>query len=183
VAVAHWLGSLQKRALLHGTALLLFLTSLAAVALESGLGQEAIFSARHFVPMTIREEEIHVHYGHVGMVRLGTLVANKLAKPDELVAFISHIPGLYPVTKRLSPLKQLYFIWPALPSEEEAIIGEFKEKEIKWVLLHNEYIDRREDLYFHNTHPKTFKYIMDNYEMIEAGSLFKNVAVFRLRDK
>jgi hypothetical protein len=86
-----------------------------------------------------------------------------LARPDEQVAFLPHWPGLYPATGRFSPFKQIYFIRPASPREESALIDTLETQPVNWILLQDKALDERDDLRFRNTHPRTFRYLREHF--------------------
>ncbi|MDB6171259.1 MAG: hypothetical protein JWL59_570 [Chthoniobacteraceae bacterium] len=176
-ALFHWLSPVFLRAVAFG----LLAATVAGLALETGLGQKTVFPEGTFVEMKVQLERLHVPERNAAPLLLARALASRLAKPGDPIAFLAHLPGLYPATNRLSPLKALYLIWPASLSEDEALIAAFKEKQIKWVLLQDEMIDGRDDLYFHNTHPQTFAYIKQVFEPVVLDISCRNVTIYRLR--
>jgi hypothetical protein len=176
VALFHWLTPVLVRATAFG----LFAATLAGLTLETGLGQKLLFPQGTFVEMEVQGSRLLVPERNAAPLTVASVV-DRLANADDSVAFLAHLPGLYPATNRLSPLKELYLIWPASPSEDEALIMAFKQKQIKWVLLQDEMIDGRDDLFFHNTHPRTFAYIKAAFEPVALEVFCKNASLYRLR--
>ena len=100
-----------------------------------------------------------------------------LAKADEPVFFAPHMPGLYPFTGRLSPTKQIYFIFPATPDEDRALLAEIEKAGVQWVMLHDYALDGREDLRFRATNPIVFDFFRKNFEPVLIETLPRDMIV------
>jgi hypothetical protein len=104
------------------------------------------------------------------LVSAHTLTTN-LAKADEPILFAPHMPGLYPFTGRLSPTKQIYFIFPATPEEDRALLAEIERAGVQWVMLHDYALDGRDDLRFRATNPIVFDFFRKNFEPVPIDTL------------
>jgi hypothetical protein len=156
--------------LLPSAALALFLGTIPAVAMHTGFIAESITPAGSLVPVRVLNQTMFVPRRTAAVLDIATVVATKLAKQDEAIAFLPHWPALYPATNRLSPLKQTYFIRPSTPAEEAAIIESLERKRVQWVLLQDERIDNRDDLRFKNTNPRTHAYFRANFDIVAVGA-------------
>ena len=108
-------------------------------------------------------------------------LATELAKKDEPVLFLPHMPGLYPYTDRLSPTKQIYFIFPATPDEDRALLAEIEAANVQWVMLRDYALDGRDDLRFRNANPIVFEFLRKKFELVKIESLPRDfVALHRI---
>ncbi|MEO7319546.1 MAG: hypothetical protein ABIZ56_11205, partial [Chthoniobacteraceae bacterium] len=108
---------------------------------------------------------------HVRVLATAHTLANTLAKPDEPIFFAPHMPGLYAFTGRLSPTKQIYFIFPATPEEDHALLAELEASNVQWVMLHDYPLDGRDDLRFRCTHPILVASLHKNFEVVPIDTL------------
>lgn len=160
-------------------AVALCLASVPATFVHGGLYAELTAPAGSFVERQVLGQTMHVGLYHDILLTLADRVANKLAKPEEPVVFLPHWPGLYAFTNRISPLKQIYFIRPASPPEEEAELAALKSKGVRWVLLEDYKLDGRDDLRFQNTNPLVFKYFVENFERLSIAGVPRDTVVLR----
>lgn len=78
-------------------------------------------------------------------------------------------PGSYSLLNRKSPIWEIYALFPRLPNFERQEIERIKASEPKFIFVFNLALDQREELRYKNTHPLTFKYIIDNYNRISGS--------------
>lgn len=104
-------------------------------------------------------------------------LGSELAKPDEAIFFVPNLPGLYPFTGRLSPTKQIYFIFPASPEEDQALVAELEAARVQWVMMHDYALDGREVLRFRNAYPIVFEFFHQNFEMVKIDTLPRDMIV------
>jgi hypothetical protein len=101
-----------------------------------------------------------------------------LAKPNEPILFLPLIPGLYPFTDRLSPVKRLYFVFPS-PEEDRALLAEIEAAGVEWVMLQDYALDGRDDLRFKNANPLVFAHFLNNFGQIQIPTLPRDMVVLR----
>jgi hypothetical protein len=141
----------------------LLLGSAAALALHSHFIPPSISGKEPFVRYSIRGRPMKTPQTTAAILGIAQAMTRDLARPDEQVAFLPHWPGLYPATGRFSPFKQIYFIRPASPREESALIDTLETQPVNWILLQDKALDERDDLRFRNTHPRTFRYLREHF--------------------
>jgi hypothetical protein len=134
-----------------------------ALALPSHFVPRFISGKEPFVPSSIRGQQMQLPETIATIVHIAQTMTQQLARPDESVAFLPHWPGLYPVTHRFSPFRQIYFIRPASASEESALLTTLEHEPVNWVLLQDKALDDRDDLRFRNTHPRAFRYLHEHF--------------------
>jgi hypothetical protein len=127
-----------------------------------------VSGARMFVPRLHAQALASAH----------TLVM-ELAKADEPILFAPDFPGLYPFTGRLSPTKEIYFIFPATPQEDRALLAEIERAGVQWVMLHNYALDGRDDLRFHSTNPIVWDFLCKNFKSVPIDTLPSSMIVLR----
>lgn len=110
-------------------------------------------------------------------------LARELARPDEPILFLPNLPALYPFTGRLSPTKQIYFIYPATPEEDRALVAEMEKAGVRWVMMHDYPLDDREDLRFRNTHPLMFEYLRRNFRPVPRETLPRDMIILKRLDR
>ena len=113
--------------------------------------------------------------------RLMNGVARKMAPADEILVAPSR-PTIYPILGKRAPVPQLYMFWFASEEEQREIIRALDERKVRWVLLVDQAVDRREDLRFPNTYPIVFDHVLANYEKVGTPGIRKNHVLFRRRD-
>ena len=109
------------------------------------------------------------------------LLADELARPDESILFLPHMPGLYPFTHRLSPIKPIYLIFPASPEEDQALAEEIDLQQVQWVMLQDHALDDREDLRFRKTNPIVFQRLVETFELVPMESLPPDIVLLHRR--
>ena len=110
-------------------------------------------------------------------------IANERAAPGDAILYLPHFPGLYPATNRFSPVRQIYFIFPALLSEEAVTLARLRETDVKWVMLQDVRLDGRDDLRFRNTNPLLYRFLEEQFEIVSMSEVAKSVSVFRRKSQ
>ena len=106
-------------------------------------------------------------------------LAKQLAKPEEPILFVPNLPALYPFTGRRSPTKQIYFVFPATPGEDRALVEEIEAAGVQWVMMHDYPLDGRDDLRFRNTNPQVFENLRRNFKPVNIPTLPRDMIVLR----
>lgn len=104
-------------------------------------------------------------------------LARDMAKPDESIWFIPNLPGMYPYVGRKSPTKQIYFIYPATPPEERAILTEIEGAKVQWVMMHDYALDGRDELRFRNGYPMVFAHLQKKFGLVKMDDLPSDIVV------
>ena len=90
----------------------LLVLSAFGTSLHMPLVAEAMLPVGSFAEIKVAGRLMHVSKYYESVIRTGQRLANHIAKPDEPVLFVPHIPGLYPVTNRFSPVQHLLLYPP-----------------------------------------------------------------------
>jgi len=75
-------------------------------------------------------------------------------------------PGAYALFERKSPMWELYALFPRTQVFERAEIDRIKMAKPGFVLVYDMPLDGHDELRFRNTHPLTYLYILDNFELL-----------------
>ena len=128
-------------------------------------------------PVEIRGQRLSVQTYFAKVLASARTLNTELAKKDEPILFVPNLPGLYPFTGRLSPVEQIYFIYPATPEEDSALLAEINAAGVQWVMMHDYALDGREELRFRNTNPIVFTYLRENFELVSIPTLPRDMFV------
>lgn len=153
-----------------GIASALTAASLLANLFQYGITLEMTAAPHSLVRVDVRGQKMIAPLFHARVLKSAQTLA-ELAKKEEPVLFLPHMPGLYPFTNRLSPTKQIYFIFPARPDEDRALLAEIEAANVQWVMLHDYPLDGRDDLRFRNTNPIVFDFFRKNFEPVKIASM------------
>jgi hypothetical protein len=75
-------------------------------------------------------------------------------------------PGSYALFSLKSPMLETYPIWHRSESVEIKEIERIKTSKPRYALILNSGLDGRDDLKFKNTHPLTYEYIRNNFDLV-----------------
>jgi hypothetical protein len=106
-------------------------------------------------------------------------LVHRFVKPTEPILFLPNLPALYPFTGRLSPTKQIYFIFPATPEEDRALLDEIRKAGVQWVMIHDYPLDGRDDLRFRNIHPLVYQYFQQHFKPLPTETLPEGVVLLQ----
>ena len=154
-----------------GVAGILAPACLLANLFQFGITLESTAAPRSLVRVNVAGQQMIAPIFHAHVMKSAQILANELAKKDEPILFLPHMPGLYPLTGRLSPTNQIYFIFPATPGEDRALLAEIETANVQWVMLHDYPLDGRDDLRFRNTHPIVFDFFRKNFEPVKIATM------------
>ena len=113
-------------------------------------------------------------------VRLG--VGERLAEDDEIFIAPSR-PTLYPFLGKRSPVPQIYLFWFAPEEEQREIVRALDEREVRWVLIVDSAVDRREDLRFQSTHPIVWDHLARAFDRVSTPGMRSDHLLFERRDE
>ena len=136
-------------------------------------------SSDSFVECRIGEDTMALNRGTAAPIA-GLLNIVQNLKPGESLLFYPHLPGLYAVFQKKSPLWEIYSVFPPKADEERKLIGEVETSPIRWCVIDIEGMDGRRDLEFENAHPVFWEYLSKNWRRVpsDAYSLPSYLAVY-----
>ena len=76
------------------------------------------------------------------------------------------LTSVYPMFERKSPAWEIYALFPQSHDFERAEIERIKIAKPVFALVFDHALDRRDELRFKNTHPLTYRYIVDHFERL-----------------
>lgn len=77
-------------------------------------------------------------------------------------------PGAYPLFERKSPTWEIYALFPRNTAFEQAEIERIRMANPKFILVMDQQLDGRDDLRFKSTHPLTYEYIVENFQVTQG---------------
>ena len=95
--------------------------------------------------------------------------------PGEPVLLIPHLPGLYPVIGRESPISDFYPIWPAQGERDATMLREIRAAGVHWALYSDYTAGEATELQFPNTHPQVWGYLQESFERVPEPRLPRRV--------
>lgn len=177
IAVGFSFGGRSRR-LGHVLPALLLIASVAANLYWIGITFELLAPPKSLIAAEVKGERMLLTEYQYRVVASAHHLAHDLAKPDEPILFLPLMPGLYPFTGRLSPVKRLYFVFPS-PEEDRALLAEIEGARVEWVMLQDYALDGRDDLRFMNTNPLVFAYFRKNFGKVPIATLPQDTVVLR----
>ena len=107
---------------------------------------------------------------------VGRILRN--VRPGEGFMAFPHLPALYSVFGLKSPTWKIYSLFPFAEGEQERIIGEMRDNNVRWALIENTAIDGNDALRFENTSPLVWKYLIQNYRVIPSPNGYQDCFLF-----
>ena len=106
---------------------------------------------------------------------------------DDLVFFAPYTPGMYAVLGRRSPVWDIYPIeigryspeQPQSPELQQRMIEELRQGPVKYAIMDDAALDGKENLRFRYTHPSVWKYLLEDFRIVEDRSFPSGYLVFR----
>lgn len=92
-------------------------------------------------------------------------LAGQLAPNGEEFIVAPYWPGAYALLERRSPMLESYPLHPRSEPFEKQEIERIKAAKPSFALIVDLPLDGRDDLRFKNTHPLTYQYILDNFDL------------------
>jgi hypothetical protein len=160
---------------------LVAVSSLLANLFQYGIALEWFSPPRSLFALDVAGERMIAPRYHAQIIQSAHTLARELATADEPIFFAPHMPGLYAITRRFSPTKQIYFIFAATPEEDRALLAEIESAGVKWAMLHDYPLDGRDDLRFRNTYPRVFAFLQEHFDPVTLPSLPPDMTIFHRR--
>ena len=86
--------------------------------------------------------------------------------PQEGLLIAPSAPGLYAILNRVSPLWEIYFLFPSPERQQEEMVRALKKRNVNWAIVSDLPADQREDLRFSATHALVWKYLTENFQPV-----------------
>ena len=151
------------------------------VALPSRPLGERLRAPAEFVPFEVAGDRLWLPRSQVEHLRGLAEALDARIAPDDPVWIVPHAPGLYPVLRRPSLLRDLYLIFPASEQDQRRIVRDLGRLGVKWVLTADETQDGRDDLRFRNTHPLVWDHLVKEFDDVRAPGLAPSEQLWRRR--
>lgn len=102
---------------------------------------------------------------------------------NETLFIAPFFPAFYPLLGKSAPCKETYFFWPRAEREVQLrMIQDFESHGLRWALIVVTTIDRREDLFFSQSHPLVRDYLGTNFVRVRTPELPGNHLLLRRRE-
>lgn len=145
--------------------------SLFSVGVQSPFYDKTIAHPNAYAAIDINGEHLWVRHHNARLIK-GVMDANaELIPTQEGLLIACHLPGLYPMLNRTSPLWDFFLLPVKMEDRQRRQISVLEEKQVGWLLLNDMTIDGRDELRLKNSHPLLWQYFMDNFTPIAARSL------------
>ena len=97
--------------------------------------------------------------------------------PREGLLIAPSAPGLYAILNRVSPLWEIYFLFPSPKREQEEMVRALRNKNVDWAIVSDLATDQREDLRFSATHALVWKYLTQNFKPVADPQLPRSMTI------
>jgi hypothetical protein len=137
---------------------------------------------RHVVDYRVGHDVLRLTRRDAAFISAVKRTRRRETNPAEEILFIPYAPGLYSVLGIRSPLRNLLFIWPLEPSDQEDVIARLEARRVRWVLFWDIAWNRREELRFRNSQRLVWDYLQREFEALPVErELGANCVLFRRR--
>jgi hypothetical protein len=175
--------ALRRAAVAVLAPLLAFLTLFAAVPQAPlYLALTATGAGELYVPCRVGEDGLRIQQRTANILgELRTQIDARVPAGEPVLA-IPHLPGLYPILGRESPVSDFYPIWPAQGEKDETMLREIREKDVRW-LIYSDYSDSLHPaLQFPRTHPRVWSHLQASFERVDDPLLPHRIWLMRRRE-
>jgi hypothetical protein len=93
-------------------------------------------------------------------------LTSRYASHHQNILVVPFWPGAYPLLDRMSPISEIYVLFPQNEEFQQQQIEDIKKADPSLVVIYNLELDRRKDLLFSSTHPLVYQYIAKNYRKL-----------------
>jgi hypothetical protein len=107
----------------------------------------------------------------------------KNEKPGDGFMAYPHLTTIYPVFGLKSPTWKIYSLFPCSEVEQERIIREIRENNVRWALIKNTALDGNDALRFQKTSPLVWQYLVRNYRVIPSPNGYQDCFLFFQSDR
>lgn len=172
-----------SRRLAYSVLPVLLTTSALAILLQTNLFYEWASAPDSLFVVSVKGEKMLAGTYQAKVISSAQTLAHEIAKPDEPILFVPHMPWLYPFTGRLSPTKQIYFVFPATPETDRALVAEIEEAGVEWVVLRDKALDDQENLRFRRTNPAVVELLGREFEPAPLPMLPGDMILLRRKSR
>ncbi|MBW4520948.1 MAG: hypothetical protein KME16_14750 [Scytolyngbya sp. HA4215-MV1] len=172
-----WMATIRLFSTLSWKKISLFLSVSLAILTVTGIVIISPLSMRlrspsgSYVVQKIGGDRLSIPRGTANLIRTIQQINLQQISSQEEILVGPHIPAIYPILQRKSPLWDIYFLFPETEKRQQAIIQELHQKKVNWVLLGDVALDNRENLRFKNTHPLVWQHFKQAFQIIENKNL------------
>jgi len=110
---------------------------------------------------------------------LARIEARQLANldPGEGVLVAPHLPGLYRILGRPSPMREIYLLFTATAEQQMGMIAELEARNVTWAVLGDEPIDGIDERRLAHTHAQLWRYLQTDFTPAADAALGRGYAV------
>ncbi len=136
----------------------------------------------HYEPYEIAGDRIWVPFRAKTLYGAIRWEVGRHLRPDEPLLVVPHLPGIYPLLGRESPVWDIYPIWPSAGERDERMLRELRQNDVRWALVDTYEMDGRPELRFDLTHPKTAAYLRAEFVPVQGTALSKKLSLLHRKD-
>jgi len=125
---------------------------------------DKLSNPQNYVKININGDVIWVHITRAKLVdevrKIGAFIPQ-----DEGLIVIPDGCMVYPILRRKSPLREIFFVEEEKIGRQLEIISELKEKNVNWIIFSNSILSGVDNIRLKNTHNTLWRYLMLNFEI------------------
>jgi hypothetical protein len=125
-------------------------------------------SSKQCVPVEVSGSQLKVDPGTASDIALLRQLAEDFAPHGRSFVATPFWPGAYALMERKSPMWEIYALFSRSETFEKREIESIKASDPGFVLILDLPLDGREELRFKNTHPKTYRFFLENFDPWET---------------
>jgi hypothetical protein len=182
VALPVALGVSRRRAMVTRLAMSVALVTLFAVVLPASPYFRALRRPTQFVSRNVAGDRLWIEVSQATYLDGVTQLVARHVGPEEELLIVPFAPGLYPILRRDSPIRETFFILPTPAPAQEDVIRRLRRADVRWVLLVDRAVDGRDDLRFRRAQAVVWRYLTSEFEQVDGAGSPADTQLLRRRD-
>ena len=118
----------------------------------------------------ISGSNLRIDRGTANQIALLRELADRYAPNGQSFIAVPFQVSAYPLLRRRSPMWEIYPLFPRPEAFEKKEIERIKAAQPAFAIVEEVPLDDREELRFKNTHPLTYRYIVENFDAVPHSS-------------
>jgi hypothetical protein len=121
---------------------------------------------------TIKGTSLWFTTGDANLIQAVKQIDDRSIMKDNNVFIAPSWPGLYAILDKKSPTKDTYFLFLEQPDKQKEIIDRIEKSNTNWAIVRpDDAIDGRDELRFRNAYSLVWKYLTENFEVLNNDRL------------
>ena len=180
IGLAHAGGTPAPPRVAIGLAALL-LASVFTVGLRQPIVQKTLVSGEPWSRLDAADGRLWVRRRDAELVRTVRRLRRENVPPDETLFLAPYWPGLYPLLGLHSPVREIFFLFPAEPARQLGMAADLRRAGVNWAVVCTAGVDGQPDWSFPRTHALLWSHLTEAWEATTREGLPADCVVLHRR--